>query len=108
MINNMREVEIFNKVKENDVVTSFYMRPVDKGELKKNMPGQFISISPIKEGKDKEEIRQYSLSMKPGSNFYRISIKREEHGLVSRYMHDKVNIGDTIFITTWRFHPKRR
>ncbi len=99
MINNMREVEIFNKVKENDVVTSFYMRPVDKGELKKNMPGQFISISPIKEGKDKEEIRQYSLSMKPGSNFYRISIKREEHGLVSRYMHDKINIGDTIFIT---------
>ncbi|WP_024614846.1 hypothetical protein [Clostridium sp. Ade.TY] len=96
---NMREVEIFNKVKENDVVTSFYMRPVDKGELKKNMPGQFISINPIKEGENKGAIRQYSLSMKPGSDFYRISIKREDKGLVSRYMHDKVNISDTIFIT---------
>lgn len=96
---NMKEVEIFNKVKENDVVTSFYMRPKDGGKLKKSMPGQFISVNPIKEGENKGAIRQYSLSMKPGSDFYRISVKREEHGLVSRYMHDKVNIGDTIFIT---------
>ena len=96
---NMKEVEIFNKVKENDVVTSFYMRPKNGEKLKKNMPGQFISVNPIKEGENKGAIRQYSLSMKPGSDFYRISVKREEHGLVSRYMHDEVKIGDTIFIT---------
>lgn len=96
---NMKEVEIFNKVKENDVVTSFYMRPKNGEKLKKNMPGQFISVNPIKEGENKGTIRQYSLSMKPGSDFYRISVKREEHGLVSRYMHDEVKIGDTIFIT---------
>ncbi|MBP1889250.1 nitric oxide dioxygenase [Clostridium moniliforme] len=96
---NMKEVEIFNKVKENDVVTSFYMRPKSGEKLKKNMPGQFISVNPIKEGENKGAIRQYSLSMKPGLDFYRISVKREEHGLVSRYMHDEVKIGDTIFIT---------
>lgn len=95
----MYKVKIFNKVKENDVITSFYMRREDGEKLKKNEAGQFISIKPIKDGENKNAIRQYSLSMKPGEDFYRISIKREENGLVSRYMHDNIQIGDTIEIT---------
>ncbi|MBM7834641.1 FAD-binding oxidoreductase [Clostridium sardiniense] len=95
----MNKVKIYNKVKENDVVTSFYIKSEDGKELKKNEAGQFIAIKPIKDGENKSAIRQYSLSMKPGEDFYRISIKREEHGLISRYMHDNVQIGDTVEIS---------
>lgn len=95
----MNKVKIYNKVKENDVVTSFYIKSEDGQKLKKNEAGQFIAIKPIKEGDNKNAIRQYSLSMKPGEEFYRISIKREEHGLVSRYMHDNIQIGDTVEIS---------
>lgn len=77
----MYKVKIFNKVKENDVITSFYMRREDGEKLKKNEAGQFISIKPIKDGENKNAIRQYSLSMKPGEDFYRISIKREENSI---------------------------
>ena len=54
---------------------------------------------PIKEGEHKSEVRQYSLSMKPGANFYRISVKREEKGLVSRYIHENLNVGDVVDLT---------
>lgn len=95
----MNKVKIYNKVKENDVVTSFYMKSEDGQKLKKNEAGQFISIKPIKDGENKNAIRQYSLSMKPGEDFYRISVKREENGLVSKYMHDNIQIGDTVEIS---------
>lgn len=88
-----------NKKKENDVVTSFYLKPVTKEKLVSHKPGQFISIKPIKEGEKSEEVRQYSLSMKPGEDFYRISVKKEDKGLISSYLHDKVNVGEEVYIT---------
>lgn len=97
--NLFSKFKVFNKVKENDVVTSFYLTPVDKKALKTHKAGQFISIKPISTGDKSSEVRQYSLSMKPGEDFYRISVKREEKGLISRYLHDNINICDEVEIT---------
>ncbi|WP_346890518.1 rubredoxin-like domain-containing protein [Clostridium sp. UBA1056] len=91
--------KVFNKVKENDVVTSFYLTPVNKKALKTHKAGQFISIKPISTGDKSSEVRQYTLSMKPGEDFYRISVKREDKGLISRYLHDNINISDEVEIT---------
>ena len=91
--------KVFNKVKENDVVTSFYLTPVNKKALKTHKAGQFISIKPISTGNKSSEVRQYTLSMKPGEDFYRISVKREDKGLISRYLHDNINISDEVEIT---------
>jgi nitric oxide dioxygenase len=91
--------KVFNKVKENDVVTSFYLTPVNKKALKTHKAGQFISIKPISTGDKSSEVRQYTLSMKPGEDFYRISVKREDKGLISRYLHDNINICDEVEIT---------
>lgn len=100
MLNSMfKQFIVEKKVKENDVVTSFYLKPTDNTELKVHNAGQFISIKPIKEGGNSDKIRQYSLSMKPGSEFYRISVKREENGLISNYMHDEVKEGEIVSIT---------
>lgn len=94
-----KEFKVFNKVKENEVVTSFYLTPKDGSKLKTHKAGQFLSIKPIIQGENSTEVRQYSLSMKPGEEFYRISVKREEKGLISRYLHDNVNVGDMVEIT---------
>ena len=54
-------------------------------------------------GHDFIEIRQYSLSDKPASDHYRISVKREltdPKGLVSNYLHDNIQVGDVI-----KVHP---
>eukprot|EP01065_Artemidia_motanka_P013732 TRINITY_DN176_c0_g2_i11.p1 TRINITY_DN176_c0_g2~~TRINITY_DN176_c0_g2_i11.p1 ORF type:complete len:570 (+),score=212.61 TRINITY_DN176_c0_g2_i11:76-1710(+) len=40
--------------------------------------------------------RSYSLSNGPGAARYRISVKREEKGLVSRFLHDSVSVGDVL------------
>lgn len=87
---------IEKKIKENAVVTSFYLKPIQTMKLPEHVAGQYISIKPIP---DVDEVRQYSLSMKPGEDFYRISVKREEHGLVSRYLHDTAKVGDIVEIT---------
>ena len=92
--------ELTKKVKENDVVTSFYFKPLAGAAVKTHKAGQFLSVKPVKEGKLTEEVRQYSLSMKPGEDFYRLSIKREDQGKISRYMHDNVNVGDVVELTS--------
>ncbi len=97
---DFKDYIITDKVKENDIVTSFYLKRKDNRPLKTHLAGQFISIKPILEGEHADEVRQYSLSMKPGvANVYRISIKRWENGIVSKYMHDHVKVGDTIKAT---------
>lgn len=90
---------VFKKVRENKVVTSFYLKPSEEGKIIEHKAGQFISVKPIKEGENSKAIRQYSLSMKPGSDYYRISVKRHDQGLVSQYMHDIIKEGDEIEIT---------
>ena len=92
--------EVFKKVKENDLITSFYFKPLDGAKVKTHKAGQFLSVKPVKEGELKDEVRQYSLSMKPGEDFYRLSIKREAQGKISQYMHDNVNVGDVVELTS--------
>ena len=89
---------VMGKAKENDVVTSFYLKPKD-GVLRKHKAGEFISVMPIRDGENAEEVRQYTLSMKPGEEFYRISVKREDKGIVSTYLHDNVEVSDIIKAT---------
>nr|WP_297633380.1 FAD-binding oxidoreductase [uncultured Clostridium sp.] len=85
---------------ENDLITSFYFKRVDGENLKAHKAGQFLSIKPVKSGENIDEVRQYSLSMRPGSDFYRISIKKEEKGLISRYIHENLNVGDIVEATS--------
>jgi len=44
--------------------------------------------------------RNYSLSAVPGGGQYRISVKREPHGKVSNYLHDQVQVGDSLQVFT--------
>jgi nitric oxide dioxygenase len=81
-------------VRESDEITSFYLRPDDNGELLAFHPGQYIGVRLMIDG---EEVRRnYSLSAMANGREYRISVKREQNGKVSNYLHTQINENDTV------------
>ncbi|MFG6113556.1 NO-inducible flavohemoprotein [Halobacillus sp. MO56] len=97
-----RDFEVIDKVKESDVITSFYLKPVDGGALPTYKPGQYLTIQAKMPNEEYDQLRQYSLSDAPGKGYFRISVKREEgteqlpEGKVSNFLHKHVNEGDVI------------
>jgi nitric oxide dioxygenase len=102
---DFRNFVVAKKVKESEVITSFYLKPQDGGALSAFQPGQYISVKLAIPGETYTHIRQYSLSDSPGKDYYRISVKRESEtngkpaGIVSNYLHDHVNEGDILPIS---------
>ncbi|OAT73966.1 NO-inducible flavohemoprotein [Parageobacillus thermoglucosidasius] len=99
---DFRRFIVQKKVKESDVITSFYFIPEDGGEISEYLPGQYVSVKVSIPGEKYTHIRQYSLSDAPGKGYYRISVKREAAtadkpaGIVSNYLHDHVQEGDVL------------
>ena len=98
-----KEFVIADKVKESDVITSFYLKPTDGKKLPDYKPGQYITIR--FQMPDEEHIlnRQYSLSEAPSGDHFRISVKREDEtapgGKVSVFLHNGMNVGDTLEVS---------
>lgn len=89
-----REFTVAAKVKESAEITSFYFEPLDKKPILSAEPGQYIGMKLIVDG---EEIRRnYSLSALANDRQYRISVKREQGGRASNYLHDRLHVGSTI------------
>lgn len=91
-----RNFTVDKKVKESDVITSFYLRPEDGEGIASYQAGQYITVKVQAEGSDYKQLRHYSLSDAPGKDYYRISVKREDMGAVSSYLHNSVQEGDII------------
>ncbi|GAB3054214.1 NO-inducible flavohemoprotein [Virgibacillus ainsalahensis] len=100
-----RDFKVMKKVVESDVITSFYLKPADGGAFPIYKPGQYITVKAEIEGEPNTHLRQYSLSCSPGEEMYRISVKREDAigdnpaGIVSTFLHEQVNEGDTLPIS---------
>ncbi len=100
-----RRLRIAAKVRESDVITSFYLEPLatDDLPLAPYAAGQFLTVrlasraghSPSGQAK---LTRSYSLSAAwhERASRYRISVKREEYGTVSRLLHDEYTVGDVL------------
>ncbi|GLB61237.1 NO-inducible flavohemoprotein [Cytobacillus sp. NCCP-133] len=103
--NDFRTFTVAKKIKESEVITSFYFSPIDGGEIASYLPGQYISVKVNIPGEEYTHIRQYSLSDSPEKSYYRISVKKEEgtdikpEGKVSNYIHNNLNEGDQIEIS---------
>ncbi len=100
--NGYRLFRVDRKVEESDVVTSLYLKPVDGGLLPTFKPGQYITVR-VDHPTTPTSPRNYSLSDRPGRDYYRISVKREAGltddvpgGLISNYLHDEIDVGDTL------------
>ncbi|MGV3485786.1 MAG: NO-inducible flavohemoprotein [Planctomycetaceae bacterium] len=100
--NGYRSFVVDRKVRESDLVTSFYLRPADGQPLPTYLPGQYITVR-VDHPTTPTSPRNYSLSDRPGQGHYRISVKREAApcahapaGLISSHLHDSVHVGDTL------------
>jgi nitric oxide dioxygenase len=100
-----RNFIVDKKVKESDVITSFYLKPEDGGAIASYQAGQYLTVKVQPEGDEHTHIRHYSLSEAPGKEYYRISVKREDgndvksDGIVSTYLHQAVQAGDVLAVS---------
>ena len=88
-----RNFKIAKKVVESDEITSFYLAPVDGGDLPNYEAGQYISVRVFVQELNLRQPRQYTLSTSPQADYLRISVKREDakgelaEGWVSNTLH---------------------
>lgn len=100
-----RDFKVVKKVVESDVITSFYLEPIDEDPLANYEAGQYITIKAEIPGEPHTHLRQYSLSCAPGEGLYRISVKREDAvgnnpaGIVSSFLHNQVEAGSILPIS---------
>lgn len=91
-----RDFRIARTEDESSVIRSFYLEPVDGDVLLPFEAGQFLTIRVAPQDAEKPVIRTYTVSSAPSDPFYRISVKREDSGAVSRQLHDGLQPGDII------------
>ena len=102
--NGYQSFVVAGKVAESEIVSSFYLRPANGGDLPEFKPGQYITVK-VDHPETPTSPRNYSLSDRPGVEHFRISVKREPsltfgapEGLISNYLHDAVEEGDLLQI----------
>ena len=89
----VRSLRLMDKIVESEEITSFLFASRDAGPLGAFEAGQHLPLELEVPGHDAAVRRTYSLSNAPGSDHYRISVKREPLGLASRHLHDHVGLG---------------
>ena len=90
----IRQLRVVAKVPESRGVTSFYLERRDGTVEEPFHAGQHLPLELEIPGTGQIARRTYSLSNAPDLGYYRITVKREEEGLVSSYLHDGVSSGD--------------
>ncbi len=93
--NGFRALRVSATCPESVNVLSIRLEADDHTSLPPPLPGQYLTLRVPGAG-DPAPLRSYSLSGDPGAGVYRISVKREEHGLVSQWLHDHIEPGATI------------
>ncbi|MBS4218460.1 NO-inducible flavohemoprotein [Bacillus sp. FJAT-49711] len=98
-----KDFEVIDKVEESEVITSLYLKPSDGKPIPVFKPGQYITVRVSIPGEHYKLNRQYSLSIAPGKEYFRISVKKETdfvpNGKVSNYLHDHVLVGDKLEVS---------
>lgn len=98
-----KKFKVVNKVAENALITSFYLKPSDGAALPAYLPGQYISVHVEDPNEEYIANRQYSLSKGFDGESYRISVKRDNKntpvGKASNYLHDHLQMDDELSIS---------
>lgn len=89
----MRSLRVVDKRRESDDVVSLVLAARDGSPLPAAHGGQHLPLELAIPGQPEPVRRTYSLSNAPDEGVYRISVKREPHGLASTFLHDAVHEG---------------
>ena len=82
--------------RESETVISVHLADPGGGSVPAALPGQFLTLRLHPDPAQRPLLRSYSLSGPPGARDYRISVKREEHGAGSQFLHTRVRAGDLL------------
>jgi ferredoxin-NADP reductase/MOSC domain-containing protein YiiM/ferredoxin len=86
--------------RESRTVVSLELADPDGTPVPAALPGQFLTLR--LDTRARPLVRSYSLSGPPGAPRYRVSVKREEHGTGSVYVHSRIRIGDAVEVAAPR------
>ncbi len=92
----LRDLVVTRKIVEAENITSFHLAPSDRLPLAPFAAGQHLPIELDVPGQPERVKRSYSLSGVPGADTFRLSIKREAHGVASSFMHDAIQVGSHV------------
>jgi ferredoxin-NADP reductase/MOSC domain-containing protein YiiM len=90
-----RRLRVSATRQESPDVLSIHLEAGDQSALPAALPGQYLTLR-IPDAGDPPPLRSYSLSGDPAAGDYRISVKGEERGLVSRWLHAHVAPGSVL------------
>ncbi len=96
-----RALRVTAVVPESAGVSSVRLAAPDGSVLPPARAGQYVTVRIPRDGAT-AVVRSYSLSSAPGASAYRVSVKREPHGVASGYLHDKLSPGDTLEVAAPR------
>ena len=87
---------------ESTTISSVLLADPSGAPVPAALPGQFLTVRLRPDPNAAPLVRSYSLSGPPGANQYRISVKREEHGAVSTYIHTRLCAGSEMDVAAPR------
>ena len=90
-----RTFEIAEKHPESAIITSFILRPEDGRPVPRHIPGQHLTLLFPVTGKGEIQ-HNYTISCDANGEYYRLSVKREPDGTVSKWLHDEAVPGTKI------------
>jgi len=95
-------LRVSRMVRESESVLSLVLKPTDGQPLSPALPGQFVVLRLRPDEAAPVLLRNYSLSGPPSADHYRVSIKREENGVASTYLHTHVKPDDVLDVSAPR------
>src|ERR671932_2024091 len=87
-----RTLEVTAITRESDSVISIRLEDPEGARLPAARPGQYLTVRVRPDARRRSLLRNYSLSGPPGAPFYRITVKREHHGVVSGHLHTRLAV----------------
>jgi ferredoxin-NADP reductase/MOSC domain-containing protein YiiM/ferredoxin len=96
-----RKLRVTKVVRESENVCSLYLTAADGAALPAARAGQYLTLRVSGAGQP-APVRSYSLSSDPEGGTYRISVKREPHGVASGYLNRELRAGAVLDVAAPR------
>ena len=97
-----RRLTVTGIERETDSVISIRLEDPDRTALPAARPGQYLTVRIRPEDEQRSLLRNYSLLGPPEAGYYRVAVKREQHGAASGYLHTQLAVGDELDIAAPR------
>lgn len=93
-----RSFTCVSRTRESPDVMSFVLQPRDPAPVGDVAPGQYVTVSLPHDDQPVPRRRCYSISAVPDARSLRISVRRVGDDGISALLHDRVGIGDEVFV----------